>query len=77
MDMEALRAKAFFVPTPGQFEQILLAIHMKKTGIADFSFQKNFTLNKLKEALHAKGFPIKKTSNKYSENISFDVFKTN
>ncbi|MFD1314941.1 glycosyltransferase [Namhaeicola litoreus] len=76
MDMEALRSKAFFIPTPGQFEQILLAIHLRKRGIANFSFQKNFTLCKLKEGLQTQGFPIKKTSNENAEMLSFDVFNS-
>ncbi|MGB5383995.1 MAG: glycosyltransferase [Lutimonas sp.] len=74
MDLNALRSRAFFVPTPGQLEQVFLANHMRKQGIANFSFQKNFNLNKLKESSDSQGFPIKKTSNKNSEKILFDVF---
>lgn len=74
MDLNALRSKAFFVPTPGQLEQVYLANHIRKKGIANFSFQKNFTLNKLKESSDSQGFPIKKTSNENSEKLSFDVF---
>jgi uncharacterized protein (TIGR00661 family) len=74
MDLNALKSKAFFVPTPGQLEQVFLANHMRKKGIADFSFQKNFTLSKLQESTDTKGFPIKKTSNENSEKLSFDVF---
>ena len=74
MDLNALRSRAFFVPTPGQLEQVFLANHMRKQGIANFSFQKNFNLNRLKESSDSQGFPIKKTSNKNSEKILFDVF---
>lgn len=74
MDLNALRSKAFFVPTPGQLEQVFLANHMSKQGIAHFSFQKNFSLNKLQESSDRAGFPIKKTSNKSPEKLSFDVF---
>ncbi len=74
MDLNALKSKAFFVPTPGQLEQVFLANHLRKKGIAHFSFQKNFTLNKLKKSSDTNGFPIKKTSNENSEKLSFDVF---
>lgn len=50
MDLASLNKKAFFIPTPGQTEQIYLANHLKKLNIANNSVQKNFCpamLNKL------------------------------
>ncbi len=49
MDLEKLNAKAFFIPTPGQFEQEYLAEYLKQKGIAPFSKQSDFKMNMLKE----------------------------
>ena len=47
MDLAKLQKKAFFIPTPGQFEQEYLAERMMKLGFAPYSDQKNFSLEKL------------------------------
>ena len=49
MDLAALEKDAFFVPTPGQFEQQYLAKELKRKGIVASCRQKEFTLKKLKE----------------------------
>lgn len=75
MDLAAIKAKAFFIPTPGQFEQEYLAKRMKKLGLADFADQDDFSLDKLETDHNYAGFGHKKTS-KNSLNASlFDVFK--
>jgi hypothetical protein len=57
MDVAEIEKKAFFIPTPGQTEQLYLASHLKKTGLY-YSVKQN----KLKididteEALKYKGF---------------------
>lgn len=47
MDLAALEKPAFFIPTPGQFEQEYLAKELKKKGMVPSCKQDNFTLSKL------------------------------
>ena len=49
MDLSALEKKAFFIPTPGQFEQEYLAERMKVLKLAPFCTQEEFTIEKLEE----------------------------
>ncbi len=56
MDLAVLQKKAFFIPTPGQSEQMYLAEHLEKQGIAPFSFQKDFTLRMLEKVTDYTGF---------------------
>ncbi len=75
MDLEALNAKAFFVPTPGQYEQQYLAKRMKKMGIANFVQQDKFSLKALNTIDKYGGFGQKKTSKSSFQASLFDVFK--
>lgn len=75
MDLEAIGAKTFFVPTPGQHEQEYLAVHMKNLGYSDFSQQDEFSLEKLHQGSKYKGFGHKKTSKTNFDVSLFDVFK--
>jgi uncharacterized protein (TIGR00661 family) len=75
MDLEALNAKAFFVPTPGQYEQQYLAKRMKKKGIANFVQQDKFSLEALNMIEEYSGFGQKKTSKSSFQASLFDVFK--
>lgn len=47
MDLSALEKKAFFVPTPGQYEQGYLAKRLKNNGLVPSCKQEKFTLDKL------------------------------
>ncbi len=47
MDLAKLEKKAFFIPTPGQFEQEYLAERMMKLGFAPYCDQKDFSLEEL------------------------------
>jgi uncharacterized protein (TIGR00661 family) len=47
MDLAVLEKKAFFIPTPGQFEQEYLAKRLKSKGIVPSCKQDNFKANKL------------------------------
>ncbi|WP_340199735.1 glycosyltransferase [Ascidiimonas sp. W6] len=47
MDLAKLEKKAFFIPTPGQFEQVYLAKRLKKNGIVPSCAQEKFTISKL------------------------------
>lgn len=61
MDLAKLEKKAFFIPTPGQFEQEYLAERMLKLGFASSCRQEEFSFEKLRKAesfqgLHDPGF---------------------
>lgn len=56
MDLAKLSKKAFFIPTPGQFEQEYLAKKFKKEGIAPSCKQENFTIDCLDEMDLYNGF---------------------
>jgi len=49
MDLSLMEKKAFFVPTPGQYEQEYLARRLKNLGIAPFCKQNKFKLSRLNE----------------------------
>jgi len=49
MDIAKLQKKAFFIPTPGQTEQIYLADRLKAKGFAASCRQHHFTKEKLNE----------------------------
>jgi len=56
MDLVALEKIAFFIPTPGQFEQEYLAKRYKKLGVAPYCNQQSFTAEKINEVKLYKGF---------------------
>jgi len=56
MDLAKLEKKAFFIPTPGQFEQVYLAKKLDKQGLAPFCKQEDFTIDLLKKVDEYKGF---------------------
>jgi hypothetical protein len=41
MDLAKLEKKAFFIPTPGQYEQLYLAKKLEEEGIAPFHLKRN------------------------------------
>lgn len=55
MDLAKLNKKAFFIPTPGQFEQEYLAERLSHLGIAPSCSQDQFSLDKLNDIDHYKG----------------------
>ncbi|MGL2962346.1 glycosyltransferase [Flavobacterium sp. RSB2_4_14] len=57
MDLAKLEKKAFFIPTPGQFEQEYLAKRYKRNGIAPFAKQDDFRIENLMEIQLYKGLP--------------------
>ena len=57
MDLAKLQKKAFFIPTPGQFEQEYLARRFKRNGLATYSKQDDFTIENLKEIKLYQGLP--------------------
>ena len=56
MDLSVLEKKAFFIPTPGQFEQEYLAEILQEKQIVPFSNQQDFSLKKLAEIKNYTGF---------------------
>lgn len=58
MDYAKLEKKAFFIPTPGQFEQEYLAHKFNKEGIAPCCKQNDFKLDLLSEIDNYSGFRI-------------------
>jgi uncharacterized protein (TIGR00661 family) len=47
MDLAALGKKAFFIPTPGQYEQEYLAKKLKKEGLVSYAKQDKFDFDKM------------------------------
>jgi UDP-N-acetylglucosamine:LPS N-acetylglucosamine transferase len=72
MDLDRLYAKAFFIPTPGQFEQEYLAEFLEHRSIAPFATQNKFKIGMLEKSKNYKGF-IKAKTSKTVEHV-FDVF---
>lgn len=56
MDLAKLGKKAFFIPTPGQFEQEYLAEKLNKEGIVPSCTQEQFSVDKLNSVKEFKGF---------------------
>lgn len=75
MDLEKLGAKAFLIPTPGQFEQEYLAKYLEQQKIAPFATQNDFNLSLLKNMVDYTGFIPKNKSNKEQNLFPFDVFQ--
>ena len=55
MDLAQLGKKAFFIPTPGQYEQEYLAKKLQKEGLVPFSKQNDFKIEKLSQIESYKG----------------------
>ena len=55
MDLAKLEKKAFFIPTPGQYEQEYLAKRMQKQGFVPYSKQEDFRLTDLSRIMDFDG----------------------
>ena len=73
MDLAFLGAKAFLIPTPGQFEQEYLSKKLKKEGSVPSCKQEKFTLDKLEKIDIYSGFRTYNFEKDWS--TLFDVFK--
>lgn len=73
MDLVKLGKKAFFIPTPGQYEQIYLAQKFQNEGIAPYSSQDVFTIEHLFELKKYKGF--ERINNPIDWESLFQVFQ--
>ena len=57
MDLAKLKKKAFFIPTPGQFEQEYLAKKLKDDGFIPYSHQDDFKIENLLQVELYQGLP--------------------
>lgn len=75
MDLAKLDKKAFFIPTPGQYEQEYLAKKLKKEGLVPFAEQNDFRIENLEEIESYKGLPRLDTALDWK--TLFQVFEKN
>ena len=73
MDLVKLEKKAFFIPTPGQYEQEYLAKKLKEESLVPYAKQDHFCIENLKEIENYKGLPFIDTPTNWSE--LFEVFE--
>jgi UDP-N-acetylglucosamine:LPS N-acetylglucosamine transferase len=73
MDLAKLEKKAFFIPTPGQYEQEYLAEKFQKEGLVPYAKQDNFTMKNILETENYKGLPLLDTAFDWKE--LFGVFE--
>lgn len=55
MDLAKLEKKAFFIPTPGQYEQVYLAKRLQKLGLVPYASQEDFSVGLLSSVAKFKG----------------------
>jgi uncharacterized protein (TIGR00661 family) len=72
MDLAKLEKKAFFIPTPGQYEQEYLAKKLKRNGIFPFAEQNDFKIEMLNQVPLYKG--LQTTEKKIDWKELFGVF---
>lgn len=58
MDLAKLEKKAFFIPTPGQFEQEYLAKRFKRNGFTPYAKQEDFKIGDLEDVKLYQGLPV-------------------
>ena len=62
MDLAKLEKKAYFIPTPGQYEQEYLAKKYKREGWVPYSKQEHFAIEKLSQINFYKGLKNMETN---------------
>lgn len=72
MDLVKLNKKAFFIPTPGQYEQIYLAEKLQNEGLVPYATQDAFKIENLSQIEKFKGLPLLDTTVNWEE--LFKVF---
>ena len=73
MDLVKLEKKAFFIPTPGQYEQIYLAEKLQAENFVPFTTQDEFTITDLHKTADFKGLP--KIENHTDWESLFQIFE--
>ncbi|RZS99659.1 glycosyltransferase [Aquimarina brevivitae] len=71
MDLAKLKKKAFFIPTPGQFEQEYIAERLRNFKLVPSCNQNDFTISKLKDITQYKGLHSFSTEIDYGELFNF------
>lgn len=71
MDLAKLKKKAFFIPTPGQFEQEYLAQRLTMNRLVPSCNQNDFTLKKLRDLNTYRGLSSFSTNIDYGELFHF------
>lgn len=74
MDLAKLNKKAFFIPTPGQFEQEYLAKRLTELKLVPSCKQGDFTLSHIKSIAHFEGLKSFDFETDFSE--LFNLFKS-
>jgi len=74
MDLVKLGKKAFFIPTPGQYEQEYLAVKLDQERIVPFANQEDFTIEMLSKIADYKGLSEMDTTIDWEELLA--VFQT-
>lgn len=67
MDLAKLEKRAFFIPTPGQFEQVYLAEKLESEGIIPFCNQEEFSIELLSQLDAYTGFKFENFELNYKE----------
>lgn len=57
MDLTKLNKKAFFIPTPGQYEQVYLAKKLQQEGLVPYASQDTFRIEDISKIDEFKGLP--------------------
>ena len=73
MDLAVLGKKAFFIPTPGQFEQEYLANRLTELNLVPSCKQEEFKIDRIKDISHYKGISTSETVINYKQ--LFSLFK--
>ncbi len=73
MDLAVLEKKAFFIPTPGQYEQEYLAKRLDENGVVPFCNQEDFTVKKLNKIANYSG--LKNLQQEVDFNSLFRLFE--
>ncbi len=73
MDLAQLEKKAFFIPTPGQYEQEYLAKKYKQEGLVPYCKQEKFKIGKLSKVELYKG--LKDFNTKIDWKVLFEIFE--
>jgi hypothetical protein len=66
MDLAKLGKKAFFIPTPGQYEQEYLAIKLQDENLVPYATQDDFTIEDLSKVKSYNGL------SQFKNNIDWD-----
>jgi len=75
MDLSVMGKKAFFIPTPGQTEQLYLAKYFESKRIAPFTLQHQFKITDLKKVALYTGFTKVASKSQKKLEKALEIFK--